>query len=173
MVWAALPARGKGARALAQTDIRKGGFLMLTRWTDWRDFDRTFAMMDELRSRMDRLYGDYDAPRAAAVFPRISLFDTGSSLTLKAEVPGLTEKDIQLTINQDVVTLQGERKADAPEGYSVHRQERAPVKFSRSFTLPCRINAETTQASLKNGVLTVTLAKAAEAQPKQITVKAS
>jgi HSP20 family protein len=146
---------------------------MLTRWTDWRDIDRTFAMMDELRSRMGQLYGDYNEPRAAAVFPLINLFDTGSTLTLKVEVPGLTEKDIHLTINQDVLTLQGERKADAPEGYSVHRQERGPVKFSRSFTLPCRINAETTTASLKNGVLTVTLAKVAEAQPRQITVKAS
>jgi len=146
---------------------------MLTRWTDWRDIDRTFAMMDELRSRMGQLYGDYNEPRAASVFPLINLFDTGSSLTLKAEVPGLTEKDIQLTINQDVLTLQGERKPDAPEGYSVHRQERAPIKFSRSFTLPCRINAETTTASLKNGVLTITLAKVAEAQPRHITVKAS
>lgn len=146
---------------------------MLTRWTDWRDINRTFAMMDELRSRMDHLYGDFTEPRAAPVFPRISLFDTGSSLTLWVEVPGVAEKDIQLTINQDVLTLAGERKADAPEGYSVHRQERAPIKFSRSFTLPCRVNAENTSASLKNGVLTVTLPKAADAQPKQISVKAS
>ena len=130
-------------------------------------------MMDELRARMDRMYGDYGEPQAAVSFPRISLFDNGSGLTLKAEVPGLSEKDIQLTINQDVLTLAGERKPDAPEGYSVHRQERAPVKFSRSFTLPCRINPETAQATLKDGVLTVTLPKAAEAQPRQITVKAN
>lgn len=146
---------------------------MLTRWTDWRDFDRTFAMMDELRARMEQLYGDSREPRASTGFPLLSLFDTGSSLTLKAEVPGLSEKDIQLTINQDVLTLAGERKPDAPEGYSVHRQERAPIKFSRSFSLPCRVNPELSSASLKNGVLTVTLAKVAEAQPRQITVKAS
>lgn len=146
---------------------------MLARWTDWRDIDRTFAMMDQLRSRMDHLYGDFTEPRAAAGSPRINLFDAGSALTLKVEVPGLTEKDIQLTVNQDVVTLAGARKPDAPEGYSVHRQERAPFKFSRSFTLPCRINADATTASLKNGVLTVTLVKAADAQPKQIAVKAS
>jgi len=146
---------------------------MVTRWTDWRDIDRTFAMMDELRSRMDRLYGDYGEPRAAATFPRINLLDVGPALTLTAEVPGVSEKDIQITINQDVLTLAGERKADAPEGYSVHRQERGPLKFSRSFTLPCRINAEMTTAALKNGVLTVTLTKAADAQPRQITVKAS
>jgi len=146
---------------------------MLARWTDWRDIDRTFAMMDELRSRMDHYYSDTGEPRSAAVAPRLGLFDAGQALTLTVEVPGLTEQDIQLTINQDVLTLAGERKPDAPEGYSVHRQERAPYKFSRSFTLPCRINADATTASLKNGVLTVTLAKAADAQPKQITVKAN
>jgi HSP20 family protein len=146
---------------------------MLTRWTDWRDIDRTFAMMDELRSRMERLYGDYDEPRAAASYPRLNLFDTGPALTLKVEAPGLTESDIQLSINQDVLTLSGERKNDGPEGYSVHRKERGAIKFSRSFTLPCRINGDNTSASLKNGVLTVTLIKAADAQPKKIAVQAS
>lgn len=146
---------------------------MLGRWTDWRDLDRTFAMMNELRSRMAPLYGEFDEPRAVSGFPRLNLFDAGNALTLKVEVPGLTEKDIQLTVDQDVLTLAGERKLDAPEGYSVHRQERLPMKFSRSFTLPCRINADSTTASLTNGVLTVTLAKTADAQPKQIAVKAS
>jgi HSP20 family protein len=147
---------------------------MLSRWNDWSDIDRTFSMMDELRSRMSQLFSDsaYHG-REVSLFPRLSLLDTGSALVLKAEVPGLSERDVSLTINQDVLTLSGERKPDAPEGYSVHRQERAPIKFSRSFTLPCRINPETASASLKNGILTVTLAKAAEAQPKQITVSAN
>lgn len=146
---------------------------MLARWTDWRDLDRTFAMMDELRTRMDQLYGDYAEQPRAAVFPRIDVADAGGSLVFMAEVPGLTEKDIQLTINQDVLSLAGERKPDAPEKYSVHRQERTPIRFSRSFSLPCRIDAEAASASLKNGVLTVTLPKAAEAQPRKIAVKAS
>jgi HSP20 family protein len=151
---------------------------MLTRWSD---IDRTFAMMDDLRRRMDQLFGDYDGGRfdryglaaAGAAWPRLNVFDTGAAVVVKAEVPGLEEKDIGLTINQDVLTLSGERKPDAPEGYSVHRQERAPVKFSRSFTLPCRVDAEQTSASLKDGVLTITLPKAAEAKPKQISVSAS
>jgi HSP20 family protein len=146
---------------------------MLSRYRDWSDIDRTFSMLDELRWRMNQLFNESGEGRAAAVFPRLNLFDTGSALLLKADVPGLSEKDVELTINQDVLTLSGERKADAPEGYSVHRQERTPIKFSRSFTLPCRINPENASASIKNGVLTVTLAKAAEAQPRQISVKAS
>ena len=149
---------------------------MLTRWSD---IDRTFTMMDEVRRRMDRLWDEYDAePSARAVeeyagrttWPRVDLFDTGAALVVHAEVPGLSEKEIQLTINQEVVTLKGERKAEAPEGYSVHRQERPGLRFSRSFTLPTKIDSEKTTAVLKNGVLTLTLPKAPEAQPRQIAV---
>jgi HSP20 family protein len=91
---------------------------------------------------------------------------------LEADLPGLGEKDVQLTIHQDVLTLSGERKQDVPQGWFVHRQERAPLKFSQSFTLPVKVDPEKSSATMKNGVLTITLAKAAEAQPRAITVKA-
>lgn len=150
------------------------------------DFDRTFAMMDELRRRMDRALGDFDAhparaslrgdfdrlPRWASQGPRIHLFDSGQAFVVKADLPGVTDKDLQISLNQDVLTLSGERKPDAPEGYAVHRQERAPARFSRSFTLPSKVDPEKTSAVLKNGVLTLTLAKAPEAQPRKITVNA-
>ena len=85
----------------------------------------------------------------------------------------MTEKDIQLSIHQDVLTLSGERKQEVPQGYFVHRQERAPLKFARSFTLPCKVDPEKSTATLKDGVLTITLPKAPEAQPRQISVKVS
>ncbi|MFO0762133.1 MAG: Hsp20/alpha crystallin family protein [Byssovorax sp.] len=158
---------------------------MLTRFGD---IDRTFAVMDQLRRRMDRLFDEYEPPRTRdalrnnladevdrafgrARFPRLTLADAGSSLVLRAEVPGLTEKQIQLSIQKDVLTMSGERPSDAPEGYVVHRQERAPLKFGRTFTLPCKIDPEKSTATLKNGVLTVTLTKAVEEQPRQIFVK--
>jgi len=148
------------------------------------DFDRTFAVMEELRRRMDRaleeyeppakpqLRGEFDhAPRATYAYgPRIHLFDTGKAFVVKADLPGMTEKDLQIGLNQDVLTLAGERKPDAPEGYAVHRKERANAKFSRTFTLPSKVDPEKTTAVLKNGVLTLTLNKAAEAQPRQIAV---
>lgn len=159
--------------------------------TGWNDLDRTLDMMDELRRRMDWLFADADgggrgsrglrslyedADRAGygtpGAWPRVNLFDTGSTLVLAADVPGLAEKDLKLTVHQDVLTLSGERKSEAPEGYSTHRRERAPVSFSRSFALPSKIDAEKTSAQLKNGVLTVTLAKVPEAQPRQIQVQA-
>ena len=71
-----------------------------------------------------------------------------------------------------MLTISGERKVEAPEGYSVHRQERGSVKFSRSFTFPCRIDTEKASATVKDGVLTIKLAKAAEAKPRKITVTA-
>jgi len=158
---------------------------MLTRFSD---IDRTFAVMDQLRRRMDRVFDEYEPTRrrdalranlaeeaerlsARGRWPRLSLADAGVSLVIKAEVPGLAEKDVQLSIHQDVLTMSGERKQDAPEGYFVHRQERAPLKFARSFTLPCKVDPEKTTATLKDGVLTVTLAKAPESQPRQIAVK--
>jgi HSP20 family protein len=154
---------------------------MLTRFSD---IDRTFTVMDQLRRRMDRLFDEfepaYSRPRVAGEaerlwartrFPQLSLVDAGATLVLKADLPGLGEKDVQLSIHQDVLTLSGERKSDTPEGYFVHRQERTPVKFARSFALPCKVDPEKSSATLKDGVLTVTLNKAPEAQPRQIAVK--
>jgi len=150
---------------------------MLSRFDD---FDRTVAAMDHLRRRMDRMFDDFEParPRGRAErlwsgrFPRLSFNDAGASLVLEVDLPGLGEKDVQITIHQDVLTLSGERKRDVPEGWLVHRQERAPLKFSQSFSLPTKVDPEKSSATLKNGVLTVTLAKAVEAQPRPIAVKA-
>lgn len=154
---------------------------MMHRFTD---VDRTFAAMDELRRRMDWLFEDHEPPARAQLRseferearqvtgPRIHLFDTGKALVVKADLPGLSEKDVQISLNQDVLTLSGERRAEAPEGYTVHRKERGSARFSRSFTLPSKVDPEKTTAVLKNGVLTLTLNKAVEAQPRQITVSA-
>jgi HSP20 family protein len=105
-------------------------------------------------------------------WPWLRSFDAGASLVLKLDLPGLTEKDVQLTVQQEVLSLTGERQPDAPEGYSVHRQERTPLKFARSFALPCRVDSEKSTAVLKDGVMTITLPKTPDAQPRQIRIKA-
>jgi HSP20 family protein len=143
---------------------------------------RDFALLDEFRRRMDRVWEDIDpswtaTPSAgrtytSSAWPRVNLYDGGANLILKADVPGLSEKDVHVTLNESGVSISGERKLTPPEGYSAHRQERSSSSFSRSLTLPCKVNPEQTQASVKNGVLTVTLAKAPEAQPRQIAVQA-
>ena len=149
---------------------------MLTRWSD---LDRAFSTIDDLQRRVNRLFEGYDSRRglasardAGSSFPPVNLYDAGDDLLIEALVPGLSEDEITITGNEKVLTISGARRLRPPEGYSVHRQERGSINFSRSFTFPCRIDMEKASATVKDGVLTVKLAKAAEARPRQIAVKA-
>jgi HSP20 family protein len=138
------------------------------------DFERTFNAMDELRQRLGRVvFGDVDARAFSpdTSWPRTSVYETKEALVLVAEVPGLTEKDLEITLKDDVLTLAGARKLAAPEGYQVHRQERRGTRFERSFTLPYHLDTERLGAELKDGILTVTLPKVPEVQPRKIQIK--
>jgi len=110
--------------------------------------------------------------RLGGTWPKTYLRDTGEALVVRAEVPGLSEKDIDITITGDTVAIRGERKLDAEEGYSVHHRERSSYKFSRSYLLPAKVNADKAEATVKNGVLELVLPKVPEAQPKKIAVTA-
>lgn len=142
------------------------------------EFERSFSMLDELRRRMDRMWQDWDSDgygqstelSSADAWPRVNVFDTGAALVIKADVPGVNEKDLQISMNQGVVTIGGERKTDAPEGYVVHRRERGAVRFSRAFNLPVPVDADKTTATMQDGVLTLTLPKSPEAQPRKIGI---
>jgi HSP20 family protein len=139
------------------------------------DLDRTLAMMGQLRRRMDRVFDDADRsgvpePATGGV-PRVNFHDTGNAFVLQADLPGVREADLVLSLEQDVLTLAGQRKSDAPEGYAAYRQERAPFRFSRSFALPAKVDPDKTSAVLEAGVLTVTLEKAPEVKPRQISVR--
>lgn len=144
----------------------------------WMDMNDPFRAFDDLRRRMDQIFRDYDTGPGygrsrGAAFPRVNLRDTGTAFELRAEVPGLTEKELQITASADSLSISGERKSIAPEGYTTHRQERGTLKFARSFALPARIDVEKVTAQVKNGVLAVNMPKHPESQPKSITVKAS
>ena len=155
---------------------------MLTRFTDFNDwpsfgfadFGRTFGPQRDLRRELDRLLGDYESQWAHVPGTGTVTFeDDGSQFILRADVPGLTENDFQINLAGSTLTLRGERKLEVPEGYSVHRRERSAVSFAKSYELPARVDAEKVNATLKHGVLTLTLPKAAEAQPRQISVRAA
>jgi HSP20 family protein len=153
---------------------------MLGRYNEWREWPglgfRDFTrQVDELRREMDRVLFDGQGGFAPGreVWPTASLSDAGKAWVLRAELPGLTEKDVELTVNADSVTLRAERKLETPTGYTVHRRERAGYRLARSFTLPTKVDPNQVEASLKNGLLTVTLNKAADAQPRQVQVKGS
>lgn len=156
---------------------------MLAQWNGYSDWDRPFAALGDLRREMERLFWEFErgadargpwrSSTTGGGWPRIELSDNGAELHLRAEVPGLADKDLNITVEADSLTLRGERKPNVPEGYSVHRQERPAMAFARSFTLPVRIDPEKVAATLKDGVLEMTLPKVAEAQPRRIQVKAA
>ena len=146
-------------------------------WTSVSDIDRMFGAMDLLRSRMNRLFSDFDRSygeeyglRPADGSPRTNLYDNGDQFEIKAEIPGLSKDDINIKIQGNYLELSGSRKSDAPEGYQSHRLERGAFTFTRSFTLPSEVDVEKAKASLKDGILVLVLPKAEAAKPKQITV---
>ena len=128
-----------------------------------------------LRRELDRLFGDLErAPSFAALSaPAVTFAETGEALTLRAELPGLSEKDLDISVTAKVLTLKAARQVEAPEGYTTHRRERQAFSFTQSYELPTRIDPEKVQASLKQGVLTLTMPKAADAQPKRVTISAT
>ena len=129
--------------------------------------------VSSLRREFDRLFGDLErAPSDATLnIPAVAFADTGEALTLRAELPGLSEKDIDISVTANVLTVKAARRTDVPEGYTAHRRERQSFSFAQSYELPARVDPEKVQASLRQGVLTLTLPKAAEAQPKRVTVQ--
>lgn len=147
--------------------------------TGWRDFEHTLHAMDRLQRRLDRAFVDWTDPawtverrRSRAPWPATNVFETKEAFVVRADVPGLTEADVSVSVEDEALVVRGERRTQAPEGYQVHLRERAPVAFTRKLPLPARVAADAVSATLKDGVLTVTLPKAKDALPRQIAVKA-
>jgi HSP20 family protein len=104
--------------------------------------------------------------------PRLDVSETEREIKVTAELPGMDEKDVNVTLEGDVLTLKGEKKAEAEEkGKNFHRVERTYGSFQRVITLPAEVDATKVTAGFKKGVLTVTLAKSPAAQTRKIEVK--
>jgi HSP20 family protein len=145
----------------------------------WREFDQTFRALDSLQRRIDGAMGGWGglvavparrAPRTA--WPLVNAFETKEAFVYKAFVPGLGEGDVSVYVEEEVLVLRGERRNDVPDGYQVNVRERTPVAFTRKLPLAGRVDAEGVVATMKDGVLTVTLPKAKDTLPRQIAVKA-
>lgn len=148
--------------------------------TLWNNFGNNFEQptgMQHLRRMMDRFFDEADRDFVWGAerhqWPRTTLFNQGDTWVLTAEVPGLTEQDISLSVHQDVLTLSGERKSPELQGYTTHRKERPTLKFSKSFSLPTKVDLEKVTAMVKDGILTVTLPKSPEVKARQIQIKSS
>jgi HSP20 family protein len=135
----------------------------------WMDFDRTFAELDGFRREMDRLFERSRGTRVGETTGRWEARDDAFVLTV--DLPGVKPEDVDLQVTRDAVTLKAERKLAAPEGYGAHRTERNGWKLSRTWTLPVPVDPERAVADTSEGVLTLTLPKAADAQPRKIALK--
>ncbi len=146
-------------------------------WARISDFDRRYGAMDLLRSRMNRVFTDFDRShgnnygwQVTEGGPRTNLYDAGEHLEIQAEVPGLSKEDLNIKIQGNYLQVSGNKKSDAPEGYKAHRVERGTTSFTRSFTLPSDVVTEKVEATLTNGVLSLVLPKAEAAKPKQVLI---
>ncbi|HEX3103105.1 MAG TPA: Hsp20/alpha crystallin family protein [Terriglobales bacterium] len=143
---------------------------VLTRWDPFREFST-------LQDRMNRLfrdsYGDgrEEALATSTFAPPVDVYEDEHNVTLKIEVPGIDEKDLDVRIENNTLTVHGERKFEKEEKEENYRRvERQYGNFTRSFTLPNTVDPEQVQAQYEKGILKIQLAKKAEAKPKQIKV---
>ncbi len=143
---------------------------VLTRWDPFRE-------LTTLQDRMNRMFQDYttgheDELRTTGSFvPPVDVYEDEHAITLKLEVPGVDQKDIDIRLENNTLIVRGERKFEKEEKEeNFHRIERRYGAFSRSFTLPNTVDPDQCAADFENGVLKIRLAKRAEAKPKQIKV---
>ncbi|HEX8952431.1 MAG TPA: Hsp20/alpha crystallin family protein, partial [Polyangia bacterium] len=121
-----------------------------------------------LQQDLDALFGTtpsngHARERVAGFTPAVDVVEDDQKFELYADLPGVAQADLDIQVDKDVLTIKGERKL-------AKRGERVAGAFSRAFTLPKHVDAEKIAASLKDGVLTLTLPKRPEAQPRQIKV---
>jgi HSP20 family protein len=142
-----------------------------------------FRDLTTLQERMNRLFSESyrtqqgsedDWALGGTWAPAVDIYEQDNNIVIKAELPGVDPKDVDIRLDNNVLTLKGERKLDnevKKENY--HRVERAYGVFTRSFTLPNTVDANNIKAEFKDGVLRLTLPKREEAKPKQIQIQAT
>lgn len=145
-------------------------------WPARPTFDSPFGDFDRVRREMLRLLdsssgGAYNDV-GAGVFPPLNITQDDNAFYLRAEIPGIDAKQLAITALRNRVTIAGKREiAREQERVSYHRKERAEGTFNRTVTLPTHVDTNRVEANYADGVLTLTLPKAEEAKPRQITVK--
>lgn len=137
--------------------------------------------LSRLRREVDRMWEDFFGPRGWGLrpwegewAPAIDVSETADKVEIKAEVPGIDPKEINITLTGDVLTIKGEKKSEREETKeSYHLVERSYGSFSRSLTLPAAVEVDKIDARYEKGVLTVTCPKKEEVKPKAIEIKAA
>ncbi len=139
----------------------------------WRPFEDLSTLRREMDRLMERFFGEPLGPeRSAGMWsPRTDVTETKDSVTIKAELPGLEAKDVEVSLSGDMLTIKGEKKQEKEEKDEHHHLvERSYGAFSRMVRLPAPVAADKIKATFKNGVLTVTLPKTEDAKQKAIPI---
>ena len=147
---------------------------LLTRWEPFRELaslqNRMGRLMNEVNEPFSSLTGD-ESLNAGSFVPPVDVYEDEQGIQLKMEVPGIDEKNIDIRLENNVLTVSGERKIEEEEKQeNFHRIERRYGTFSRSFTLPNTVDNDSVSANYDKGLLTISLGKRADAKPKQIKV---
>jgi len=148
----------------------------IVRWQPFRDLLATEREFDRLfREPFPPLFGQREGELSTRAWaPAVDIFETENSIVLKAELPGVDPKDVEVRVEDNTLYLKGERKFEKEtkeENY--HRIERSYGSFARSFVLPNSMDAEKVAAEYQDGLLTLTLPKREEAKPKTIKINVS
>ena len=152
--------------------------MAIIRWDPFRDLlglqERMNKLFDESYRGISRTGTEDDWALGGSWAPAVDIYEQGSDIVLKAELPGVDPKDVDVRLENSTLTLRGERKFDNEvKKESYHRIERSYGSFTRSFTLPSVVDQAGIKAEFRDGVLRVTMPKREEAKPKQITINVS
>jgi len=132
----------------------------------WDDFD-------EFRDGMNLLFEDFGSQRMQT-FPPVNLWSDDEKAVLKAELPGMKKSDIDIMVQNNLLTIEGNRKLETlEENEDYHRRERGYGNFKRTIGLPFAIDSEKITAKVSNGILTVELPRREEDKPKKIEISTS
>ncbi|MCF7791127.1 MAG: Hsp20/alpha crystallin family protein [Victivallales bacterium] len=132
------------------------------------NFDNPFGELRNLHSEVNKLFNSYGSSTQA--YPAVNIYGDEEELTVLAEIPGIKKEDIDLTVQGDKLTIEGERKKEENKENVVHREERGYGKFIRTFSLPYDVENEKITAKYKKGILEVTLPRAETSKPQKIKV---
>ena len=142
--------------------------MAISRWYPIRE---VATLQNRVNSLFQDFAGDNQTVTAAAFAPAVDVYENGEKVVLKLDVPGIKEEDLDIRVENQTLTVRGERKFEKEEKEeNFHRIERRYGSFFRSFSLPTTVDTENVQANYNAGVLKLELKKKASAQPTQITV---
>jgi HSP20 family protein len=144
---------------------------VLTRFQPFREFSTLQDRINRVFHESYRGEGQDDSLAASSFAPAVDVYEDEHKVTLKIDVPGIDEKDIDIRLENNTLTVHGERKIETEEKEENYRRvERQYGSFTRNFTLPTTVDSENVSATYDKGVLKIALPKKAEAKPKQIKV---